>query len=400
MGAYSLVDHQVRKKLDEMLKTWKSPVPGSIDTRPVFPPEITRGIENALIQAKTLAIQQQQQQQRDQQELLRRRAPTTIPLAQWRNTPTPPQYNGHFPPPSFPNYPSQQAMNGNQIRHQMSNVREFHLKSKCSNEGQTQIPNTPYMQDRMTHLFGSGVPDMSHAQSLVNVEILKRDIDNLVAAAKEEFAGNIYDGGVQTRLKALLDLQAILKTQQLPPNQIQAVRDQVNVLQSNQSQPIPRLSTPAITPAVVATATPPPIQISYSTLQPNLASLPSASSLASLLESVARTKSTQPPPPSNPPIPAMQALSQQPQLPPSSIPVALGGESSLIASLRAAGLLLPTGNTLVNGASVPPRTSLTTLLPPPPAIRTPPHQITDQLVQRRPKQPRNDVELTSASLKR
>ncbi|KKK17934.1 mRNA cleavage factor complex component Pcf11, partial [Aspergillus ochraceoroseus] len=35
MNAYTLVDSQTRRKLDEMLKTWKEPVPGSLDTRPV-----------------------------------------------------------------------------------------------------------------------------------------------------------------------------------------------------------------------------------------------------------------------------------------------------------------------------------------------------------------------------
>jgi pre-mRNA cleavage complex 2 protein Pcf11 len=60
MNAYTLVDAQTRRKLDEMLKTWKEPVPGSLDTRPVFAPEITRSIESALIKARTAALQQEQ----------------------------------------------------------------------------------------------------------------------------------------------------------------------------------------------------------------------------------------------------------------------------------------------------------------------------------------------------
>lgn len=60
MKAYTLVDSQTRRKLDEMLKTWKEPVPGSLDTRPVFPPDVTRNIESALIKARTAALQQQQ----------------------------------------------------------------------------------------------------------------------------------------------------------------------------------------------------------------------------------------------------------------------------------------------------------------------------------------------------
>ncbi|EHK98853.1 hypothetical protein M7I_5363 [Glarea lozoyensis 74030] len=34
MEAYALVDTNVRRKMDEMLKTWKEPVPGALDTRP------------------------------------------------------------------------------------------------------------------------------------------------------------------------------------------------------------------------------------------------------------------------------------------------------------------------------------------------------------------------------
>jgi len=60
MNVYTLVDGNTRRKLDEMLNTWKQPAPGSLDTRPVFPPEITRNIESALIKARTAALQHQQ----------------------------------------------------------------------------------------------------------------------------------------------------------------------------------------------------------------------------------------------------------------------------------------------------------------------------------------------------
>ena len=99
MNAYSLVTNPTRRKLDEMLKTWKEPVPGSLDPRPVFLPDITRPIENALIKARTAAIQQQQHQQsKNQQEAMRAR-PVIVPNPQWRNTPTPPQANGQYYPP-------------------------------------------------------------------------------------------------------------------------------------------------------------------------------------------------------------------------------------------------------------------------------------------------------------
>ncbi|KAF2097603.1 hypothetical protein NA57DRAFT_41406 [Rhizodiscina lignyota] len=64
MGAYTLVDPNVRKAMEALLKTWKQPVPESLDTRPVFPSDVTRDIENALIKARTVMLQHQQQQAR------------------------------------------------------------------------------------------------------------------------------------------------------------------------------------------------------------------------------------------------------------------------------------------------------------------------------------------------
>ena len=113
MDAYTLVDPQTRKKLDEMLRTWKGPVPGSRDPKPVFEPSVTKRIETALIQARTLAVQQQEQQRRSQHDLLRRRPPSATPSAPYRNTPTPPQNSLRHLPPSSQGYTQPQHMSGN-----------------------------------------------------------------------------------------------------------------------------------------------------------------------------------------------------------------------------------------------------------------------------------------------
>jgi len=142
MEAYVLVDNSTRRKMEEMLKTWKEPVPGSIDTRPVFPPDVTRPIENALIKARTSAVQAQQEQLRSQQQFMGRGRPlSTTPF---RDTPTPPgqlpiqplaqgppSHGANFgqqqyPPPGAPQtYPNQ--MNGQQ-GHGLPPVR-FHFHS-------------------------------------------------------------------------------------------------------------------------------------------------------------------------------------------------------------------------------------------------------------------------------
>lgn len=123
MNAYTLVNGNVRRKLDEMLKTWKERVPGSMDPRPVFSAETTRPIENALIKARTAAIQQQQQQQaRTQQELMARQRPLTAPNTQWRSTITPPQANGRYYPPVQQVFAPQVATND---QYQVSRVSSY-----------------------------------------------------------------------------------------------------------------------------------------------------------------------------------------------------------------------------------------------------------------------------------
>lgn len=62
-----------------MLKTWKQPVPGSMDTRPVFSHDLVRPIENALMKAKAAMMPQGQ---------LPARTRSAVPA--FRETPTPP----------------------------------------------------------------------------------------------------------------------------------------------------------------------------------------------------------------------------------------------------------------------------------------------------------------------
>jgi pre-mRNA cleavage complex 2 protein Pcf11 len=103
MDAYAMVDMPTRRKLEEMLKTWKEPVPGSIDTRPVFPPDVVRPIENALIKVRTTTLQQDQERMRNQQQVYGRGRP--VQGAPYRETPTPP---GARPPSQVQAYPPQQ----------------------------------------------------------------------------------------------------------------------------------------------------------------------------------------------------------------------------------------------------------------------------------------------------
>ncbi|KAJ6053864.1 uncharacterized protein N7446_009876 [Penicillium canescens] len=200
MDAYSSVDAMTRKKLDEMLNTWKQPAPGSLDTRPVFPPEITRNIESALIKARTAALQQQQA--RSQTDLLGRRGNTT--------------------PTGWNNGPSQ-----NMSRHPQYSIN-----------GHTSTP------------------PVSNRDSDLNY--LNRDLDGLIASARNDFANSPFNPACQQRLKALLDLQGILQRQQLTQEQLKLVRDQVSMLAATKPPSPPNATSigPVAPPQIPA----PPVQ--------------------------------------------------------------------------------------------------------------------------------------------
>ncbi|EEH23142.2 hypothetical protein PABG_05353 [Paracoccidioides brasiliensis Pb03] len=312
MNAYTLVDSQTRKKLDEMLKTWKEPVPGSLDTRPVFPVEITRSIENALIKARTAALQNQQA--RSQQDLLgRNRGVVTPPTSTtWQHTPTPPQAASRYAQSSNQNAPPQHPSNG-----------QLYVSAQCL---PIALAVLLLMSTQQSQPYGHPV------QEPVDLGALHRDIENLISNSRIDFANNPLDPSIQQRLKALLDLQNILQQQKLPQDQLRLIRDQVSQL-SPPSQPPPR-AVP--TPPVQSVQ---PMQQSQPS-QPNLQALLNPNTIAELLKVRTNQQSLTPPPPPHIPSFLQQAATSTPPPPPPSTAPALA-ENPLIASLRARGLLPP-----------------------------------------------------------
>ncbi|PYH60639.1 putative mRNA cleavage factor complex component Pcf11 [Aspergillus niger CBS 101883] len=303
MNAYTLVDSQTRKKLDEMLKTWKEPVPGSLDTRPVFPPEITRSIESALIKARTAALQQQQA--RTQQDILARGRVGTPPA--WNSTPTPPQGMGRHPPAANQALPMHYQRNGSGHGYPPSQGESY------SSRGTP----TPQAQPRSTE---------------VDLAVLNRDIEALIATARNDFANNPLDPSIQQRLKALLDLQGILQRQELTQEQLKLVRDQVSALAPKPAMPAPQ----AMAPSVPAVSTPPMATPPAQTLSQPLQQLLNPGTLAGLLKATATRQQPTPPPQIHNILPQMPTNTTAPQPSVSAAP-----ENPLIAALRAQGLLPP-----------------------------------------------------------
>jgi len=385
MNAYSLVNNQVRKKLDEMLKTWKEPVPGSLELKPVFLPEITRPIENALIKARTAAVQQQQQQQsRNQQEMMRA-WPMAMPNPQWRSTPTPPQANGQYHPPPPQAFAPQNAPN--------THFQVCYISSLCRVSIDTQSqPRPPYppqpqyshAQPNPQHFQQPYLQPTSYPQTPLpsqSFDPLNRDIADLIAKFRNEFGANPYDDALRNRLKALVDLQGIMSRQQLAPQELQAVRDQVAQLSASSARaPAPQQYVP-------------PPQHTYQQPRhlhqlPPQESTPQTGDLQGLLSSrnladiIAKAQRT----PSSTPV-SQAPVSHPQQIPTSRPPGPPAPGRDLLAMLRANGML-PAGSTPVNG-------SLGSVLSPS-GINTPPVLPTGLT---RPAL-LNDAELTSTSLKR
>ncbi|KAL2863581.1 putative mRNA cleavage factor complex component Pcf11 [Aspergillus lucknowensis] len=294
MNAYTLVDSQTRRKLDEMLKTWKEPVPGSLDTRPVFPPDITRSIENALIKARTAALQQQQV--RGQQEVYNRSRVGTPPG--WATTPTAPQNAPRFPPPTS----------------QPPQGRSGPVNGYPPTGDAIPVRSTPTPQ----------------LQQEVDISSLNRDIDGLISAARNEFANNPLDPSVQQRLKALLDLQGIMQLQQLTQEQLKLVRDQVSALAPKSTIPASQPTSSHIPVTSNPTIATPPVTQPFS--QP-LQQLLNPGTLAELIKATATRQHPTPPPQVPSVLPQMPIHSSAPQAPTPT------PENPLIAALRAKGLL-------------------------------------------------------------
>lgn len=326
MNAYTLVDAQTRRKLDEMLKTWKEPVPGSLDTRPVFPPEITRNIESALIKARTAALQQEQA--RGSRDILNRG-------------------RGNGTPPGM----ARPANN-----HHGTNGQGYGTPVRYSTD-----TAAVWFSDLLITLLRQTPPQGHHPGS--ELEALNRDLEACILSARSDFAAAPFDPTSQQRLKALLDLQTIMRNQQLTPDQLRLVRDQISVFRPQAPAPAAQNPVPTAPPAAVppgpaapvpfpATVPTPPTQPASQPLQ----NLLNSRTLAELIKNTAIRQHPTPPPaipnamPTMPPMPQMASATNTP--PP---------DNPLIAALRARGILPPAsappamggGGTLPTGESLP-----------------------------------------------
>ena len=236
MGAYTLVDQATRRNMEAIVKTWKEPVPGSMDPRPVFPHEVVQPIENALIKAKTVALQSGRPGQMQT-------------AGGYRNTPTPPQYNSRFAAPSAPEpaqaqpyqtYPNHQVTPSSALRESPDFCANRFQAQPYQQPGHSPLPPTPQQYQQQVY-----APPPQRPVS--DVEGIKRDVASLIAERQAQFSRDPHNQDLQTQLRALLQLQTILNTQSLDPNSLQAIQRQISSLASqapSTPRPAPQLSFP------------------------------------------------------------------------------------------------------------------------------------------------------------
>ncbi|KAK4550576.1 hypothetical protein LTR36_000155 [Oleoguttula mirabilis] len=191
-------DPTTRRAMDNLLKTWKEPVPGSMDHRPVFPPDVVRPIESALIRWKTGMLQKQNQ-------------PQLQPQGGYRSTATPPQYNGQYAVPPVPvQQNAYNAFGSQQTPQQLAGHAVYHTP-------------TPMQQHY-------AAPPTSVLHAPIDVQVVKADISSLISRLQTQFAAAPYDTQVQTKLSQILDLQRAVDAKPPFGDSLRQVRDIVAAL--------------------------------------------------------------------------------------------------------------------------------------------------------------------------
>ncbi|KAL9949137.1 hypothetical protein D7B24_001720 [Verticillium nonalfalfae] len=371
MEAYAAVDGHVRRKMEETLQTWKQPVPQSLDDRPVFPPEVTKPIEESLNKARNSALALQAQ---GRGHPVGRARGAGI----HRATPTPP---GMRPGSSQPGYPGppphaqQQQLNGSRpssVQQQQAPAPYPPPQAYGGLQPTAAVP-TPFQAS----------PSQHHS---VNIAVLKHDIQELIAASALEAAQYPHDGVIKARLQGLHDLQRLLQTQDMPQDHLILIKNQVADLALKvRPQSVPS-SAPIAAATPVSYHPPPPAPVAHIAPQPasvTLDSLLGQGALASLLARQSATPQAQTPAPAPPPYAGMPIRSPQPpvaepQRQSSAAPTP--DPMALLAGLRMAGLLggtptttppvpTPIPNLPHPGLSLP---SLGGVPPPPPPGGVPP----------------------------
>ncbi|KIV87112.1 hypothetical protein PV11_02680 [Exophiala sideris] len=349
MLAYSQVDGNVRRKLEEMLKTWREPVPGSLSITPVFPHASTQTIVDGLNKFRTATPGANRYASTPIQGVPARVAATQP----YRNTPTPPQTLPQFAPaiPSHIRSPQPQAATPQQ--YQPTPPVSYAQPYPSQPTPFYQQPQIPQPAQMPQYLPPTPQPRPVSAAGGVDVQKLHMDIDDLTTDAKIECATHPMDQGAQRKLASLQTLKEILDSGHASENDLVDIR---NTIMQKMAEKLAagrqQASMSQITAAPVQNPYMPPQPLAHSTPAP--ASAPGSNTMfnSTNLAELLRATVNQQPAAQPPSYYSQQHGINTPQ--PAPVNPLVGSENPLLAQLRASGLL--------SAAPTPPQ-GLTSALP-------------------------------------
>ncbi|KAK7205106.1 hypothetical protein BZA70DRAFT_238537 [Myxozyma melibiosi] len=188
--AYTLVNDAIRKKMHELFQTWKQPVPST--GQPLFPNEPLRRIENYLNKARSAVLEIQQNY-----------------VPPFRSTP-PTQHArpAYAVPDAARGYPSVTAAPASAG----SGYSAYAQAPESGNGYQGYVENKPA------------------AAAPVTKASLTAELSTLIELTREKIQDNPGDVDAGTQLSALTQLFQIVSSSDLPQNQLQTIKDELNVL--------------------------------------------------------------------------------------------------------------------------------------------------------------------------
>lgn len=329
MLAYSQVDAPVRRKLEEMLKTWREPVPGSLSPTPVFPHASTQSIVDSLNKFRAPVSAATRHQSTPVQAAARAFADP-----RYRHTPTPPQ--------SFPQIASGITSYTRSPQPLAAIPQQTYTQTPPLLNRQPVPPHpSPFYQQRppaQTPQFQAPTPQPRPVSSGgVDVQKLHLDIDDLTTDAKIECATHPMDAGARRKLASLQTLKEILDSGNASERDLVDIRN--TIMQKMAEKTAAKHQPPAQTaiPPIPASNAyiPQPATQQPAAPTPVATSLFNTTNLAELLRATVGQQSGPQQP--NYYVPPQTSLNTP--VPPSAAAPLAASENPLLAQLRASGLL-------------------------------------------------------------
>ncbi|KIW99517.1 uncharacterized protein Z518_11256 [Rhinocladiella mackenziei CBS 650.93] len=334
MHAYSQVDGPIRRKLEEMLKTWREPVPGSTSPTTVFPNASTQSIVDSLNKFRSPVPPTNRYQSAPGPGHPAR----VVSAHPYRQTPTPPQSLPPFPPnpPSHIRSPQPRAAMPQQPYLQGPPVS---YGQPYPTQSVPQYQQSQPLQPTHTLQYPSAPPQpLLMSLGAVDIQKLHLDIDDLTTDAKIECATHPMDAGAQRKLASLQTLKEILDSGSASENDLVDIR---NTIMQKMAEKMTAIHQPPAQASVPST----PLHNTYIPPQPPIQHPPApttaphtmfnSTNLAELLRATANQQQG-----THPPNYYTQLSSGVNT--PMIAPTAPASENPLLAQLRASGFLSAT----------------------------------------------------------